>query len=73
MQLHHFSGAETVQRQTTDVSHRVCSHDSWIAVIFRKKMCMNLAYPDVMSPRANVYFLLTGPFDLDVSVEDLDG
>lgn len=73
MQLHHLSGAETVQRHlTTDVSRTICSHDSWIAVIFGKKMCMKLAYPDVLSSRANIYFLLSGPFDLGVSVEDLD-
>jgi hypothetical protein len=74
MQLHHYSGVEEVGiDNSVQTTYKVCNSDQWISMIARKKMCLEFVYPDVATSKTHAYFPLSGPFDLDATIEDLEG
>ncbi|XP_053394072.1 uncharacterized protein LOC123525854 [Mercenaria mercenaria] len=73
MQLNHYSGIETVSEDpTVSSAYRRCNVEQWISMITRKKMCLDFVYPNVTTSKSHAYFPLSGPFDLDITIEDLD-
>jgi hypothetical protein len=43
------------------------------AMMFGRQFCINMVYANVTNSRTHAYFPLSGPFDLQVTMERVDG